>query len=143
MISAAYTCAVLAIATTLHQHSKEKGEQEACKACAKVLERIPGKYALMYDKGVAKLQVHLSNLNQVITPCFLRKQKRFSVAQGCRNRGITSNRYIAELPFARAKSWAFLAGTVKSEDAHLLNSVWWWTLGFQNLCHADLKPPAV
>ena len=96
----------------------------------------------MYDKGVAKLQVHLENLNQVITPCFLRKQKRFSVAQGVRNRGITTNRYIAEIPFARAKAWAFLGGIVKNSDSHLLNYVWWWSLGWQNLCCKHLKPPA-
>ena len=142
-------------------------ENEACLACAPAFAKIPHKYALMYDKGVAKLQVHLENMNQVcmmheylvstppcspnscpsrpssqvITPCFLRKLKRFSVAQGCRNRGITSNRYIAELPFARAKQWAFLGGISKAEDAHLLNSVWWWSLGFQNLVCKDLKPP--
>ena len=80
---------------------------------------------------------------QVITPCFLRKLKRFSVAQGVRNRGITANRYIAELPFSRCKNWAFLGGVVQRNDAHLLNSVWWWTLGFQNLVHKDLKPPAL
>ena len=80
-------------------------------------------------------------LLQVITPHFLRGLKRFSVAQGCANRGITSNRYVAELPFSRAKAWSWLGGTCKSEDAHLLNSVWWWTLGFQNLAHRDLKPP--
>ena len=40
-------------------------EQEACKECQPVFSKIPSKYALMYDKGVAKLQVHLENLNQV------------------------------------------------------------------------------
>ena len=134
-------CGYVAVACDLF--CGRTSEQEACKMCQPVFAKIPSKYALMYDKGVAKLQVHLDQLNQVITPSFLRKQKRFSVAQGCRNRGITSNRYIAELPFARAKAWAFLGGVVKSCDAHLLNSVWWWTLGFQNLCHKNLKPPGV
>ena len=39
-------------------------EQEACKECGPVFSKIPAQCALMYDKGVAKLQVHLKNLNQ-------------------------------------------------------------------------------
>ena len=42
-------------------------EQEACKQCGPIFSKIPSKCALMYDKGVAKLQVHLPNLNQVST----------------------------------------------------------------------------
>ena len=43
-------------------------ENEACAACAPALSKIPHKFAFMYDKGVAKLQVHLANLNQVQVP---------------------------------------------------------------------------
>ena len=32
-------------------------EHEACKACIEALGAIPGKYALMYDKGVSKLSL--------------------------------------------------------------------------------------
>ena len=39
-------------------------EQEACKTCSPVFKHIHGKHAVMYDKGVAKLQVHLPNMNQ-------------------------------------------------------------------------------
>ena len=40
------------------------------------------------------LRLHLINLNEVITPCFLRKAPRFTVEQGIRNRGVTCCRYI-------------------------------------------------
>ena len=43
-------------------------ENKACQACVPVFAIIPGKYSLMYDKGVAKLQVHLPNLNQATPP---------------------------------------------------------------------------
>ena len=46
-------------------------EQEACKECGPIFSKIPAMYALMYDKGVAKLQVHLENLNQVNLTCQL------------------------------------------------------------------------
>ena len=48
-------------------------ENEACLACAPAFSKIPHKYALMYDKGVAKLQVHLPNMNQVHRACQRRK----------------------------------------------------------------------
>ena len=60
-------------------------EHEACKACLPALNCIPAKYSLMYDKGVSKLRVHLANLNNVITPCFLRQASQFTVEQGIRN----------------------------------------------------------
>ena len=117
-------------------------EHAACKACCGALGRIPGEYGLMYDRGVSKLRVHLPKLNQVITPCFLRKAKRFSVEEGIRNRGVTCCRYIVEVPFSNMKAWKFLSGIVPEEDKYLLNDVWWWTIGFHNLnCHV-LKAPA-
>ena len=116
-------------------------EHEACKACLPALNRIPAKYSLMYDKGVSKLRVHLLNLNQVITPCFLRQAHRFTVEQGIRNRGVTCCRYIVEVPFSNMKAWQFLGGVVKETDKYLLNDVWWWTMGFHNLKHHILKPP--
>ena len=117
-------------------------EHEACKACLPALNRIPAKYALMYDKGVSKLRVHLENLNHVITPCFLRGASKFTVEQGIRNRGVTCCRYIVEVPFSNMKAWKFLGGVVPEEDKHLLNDVWWWTIGFHNLKHHILKAPA-
>ena len=42
-------------------------EAEACYAAVTAFAKIPHKNALMYDKGVAKLQVHLPNMNQVLT----------------------------------------------------------------------------
>ena len=117
-------------------------EHEACKACLPALNLIPAKYALMYDKGVSKLRVHLENLNQVITPCFLRNADRFTVEEGIRNRGVTCCRYIVEVPFSNMKAWKFLGGVVPEEDKYLLNDVWWWTIGFHNLKHHILKPAA-
>ena len=104
--------------------------------------QIPSKYALMYDKGVAKLRIHLPNLNEVITPCFLAKKKRFTVTEGIRNRGVASTRYIVEVIYARGKAWRFLDGKVAAQDFGVLNYVWWWSLGFQNLAHKPLKVPA-
>jgi hypothetical protein len=115
-------------------------EHEACKACLPELNKIPAKYALMYDKGVSKLRVHLKNLNQVIVPCFLRQAKRFTVEQGIRNRGVTCCRGVVEIPYANMKAWKFLGGLVPEEDKDLLNYVWWWTIGFHNLKHHILKP---
>ena len=40
------------------------------------------------------------------------------------------------------KAWKFLGGVVPEEDKYLLNDVWWWTMGFHNLQHDVLKPPA-
>ena len=117
-------------------------EHAACLACKPQLDRIPAKYALMYDKGVSKLRVHLLNLNQVIVPCFLRDIKRFSIEQAIRNRGVTCCRYVVEVPFSGVKSWQFLTGVVPFEDKYLLNEVWWWAVGFHNLTTAPLKPPA-
>jgi hypothetical protein len=117
-------------------------EHEACKACLPALNRIPAKYSLMYDKGVSKLRVHLANLNQVITPCYLRQTSRFTVEQGIRNRGVTCCRYIVEVPFANMKAWKFLGGIVPESDKYLLNDVWWWTIGFHNFKHHILKPRA-
>ena len=118
-------------------------EHEACKACLPALNRIPAEYALMYDKGVSKLRVHLKNLNHVITPCYLRmKASRFTIEQGIRNRGVTCCRYVVEVPFSNMKAWKFLGGVVPEEDKYLLNDVWWWTMGFHNLKHHLLKPPA-
>ena len=117
-------------------------EHEACKACLPALNRIPAQYSLMYDKGVSKLRVHLTNLNQVITPCYLRQAARFTVEQGIRNRGVTCCRYIVECPFSNMKAWDFLGGVVREEEKYLLNDVWWWTIGFHNLKHQILKPRA-
>lgn len=117
-------------------------EHEACKMCVDALSSIPGKYALMYDKGVSKLRVHLTNLNQVITPCYLRQAARFTIEQGIRNRGVTCCRYIVECPFSNMKAWDFLGGVVREEEKYLLNDVWWWTIGFHNLKHQILKPRA-
>ena len=100
------------------------------------------KYALMYDKGVSKLRVHLPHLNEVIIPCFLRKTPRFTIDQGIRNRGVTCCRYVVEVPFSGMKAWKMLGDVVKEEDKHLLNYVWWWTIGFHNLNCAVLKPPS-
>ena len=115
-------------------------EHEACKACLPALNQIPAHLSLMYDKGVSKLRVHLLNLNQVITPCYLRKAERFTVEEGIRNRGVTCCRYIVEVPFSNMKAWKFLGGVVPEEDKYLLNDVWWWTMGFHNLKHHILKP---
>ena len=130
----------IAIATDLFMG--RTSEHAACKACRDALGRIPGKYALMYDRGVSKLRVHLLNLNQVITPCFLRKAKRFSVEDGIRNRGVTCCRYVVEVPFSNMKAWKMLSGIVPEEDKYLLKDVWWWTIGFHNLNCSVLKPPA-
>ena len=116
-------------------------EHEACKACIEALSQIPPEYGLMYDKGVSKLRVHLLNLNQVITPCYLRKSARFTIDQAVRNRGVTTCRYIVEVPFSNMKAWKFLGGIVSEEDKPLLNDVWWWTIGFHNFVHQVLKPP--
>ena len=113
-------------------------ENEACKQAATILNKIPGKFAFLYDRGVSKLQVYLKHLNRILRPTMLRGQERFTIAQGCHDRAITSNRYVVEVPFARCKNWGMLGGVVKSGDFHHLNSVWWWSLGFQNLCMKEL-----
>ena len=114
-----------------------------CKACSElVFKGIPMQYALCYDRGVAKLRLWLPNLNQVLTPCFIKQAARFTIEQGIRNRGVTCNRYIVEVLFARNAMWRFLNGEIKHRDFHLLNDVWWWALGFQNLVCRPLKPPA-
>ena len=99
-------------------------------------------YSLCYDRGVAKLRLHLKNLNQVLTPCFIKDAARFTVEQGIRNRGVTCNRYIVEVLFARETAWTFLGGVISHRDFHLANDVWWWAMGFQNLVCRPLKPPA-
>ena len=71
-----------------------------------------------------------------------RQAARFTIEQGIRNRGVTCNRYIVEVLFARNALWRFLGGEIKYDDFHLLNDVWWWALGFQNLVCRPLKPPA-
>ena len=116
-------------------------ELEACKACLVELNKIPAKFALMYDKGVNKLRPLLDNLNQVIVACYLRGIKRFSYDQGVRNRAIACNRYVVEIPFMHVKAWKFLAGIVPREDFYLLNDVWWWAVGFHNLKHSVLRVP--
>ena len=108
-----------------------------------IFKDIPYEYSLAYDRGVAKLRLHLPNLNQVLTPCFLRQAAKFTVEQGIRNRGITCNRYIVEVVFARETAWRFMGAVCRREDFHLLNWVWWWALGFQNLVNKPLKPPAL
>ena len=96
----------------------------------------------MYDKGVAKLRIHLPNLNEVITPCFLCNKKQFSVGEGIRNRGVASTRYIVEVIYARVKEWKMLADIVPYYDFDIINDVWWWSLGFQNMVKQPLKPAA-
>ena len=86
-------------------------EQNVCSEVGRlVFKDVPMEYSLAYDKGVAKLRLHLPNLNQVLTPCFLRGAARYTIEQGIYNRGVTCNRYIIEVVFARETEWRFLGG---------------------------------
>jgi hypothetical protein len=99
-------------------------EQELSKAVGElVFCDIPAQYSLCYDRGVAKLRLHLQNLNQVLTPCFIKQAARFTVEQGIRNRGVTCNRYIVEVLFACETSWKFMSGCIAHQDFHLVNGV--------------------
>ena len=86
----------------------------------------------------------LPNYNHVFMPCFLAPasgKTRFSGEEGVRNRGISRNRYVVEITYARVKLWHLLRDTVPVQNFHLIDATWWFALAFSNLCHDFLLPP--
>lgn len=49
--------------------------------------------------------------------------------------------YVVEIAYKRVKEWHLLKEVVPSEKFHLMNSTWFWALGFGNLCLKFLQPP--
>ena len=113
-------------------------EYNAAVSLAPAFSNVPSQWALCYDKGVASLRAHLPHLNNVVVPCFL-SGGYYSVEQAVRNRAIAINRYVIEVTYSRVKSWQMLAPIIPYADFALLNSVWWWALGFTNLHYKPLK----
>jgi hypothetical protein len=48
---------------------------------------------------------------------------------------------VLEITYKRAKEWHLLKEVIPREKAHLMNSTWFWAMGFSNLCHRFLQPP--
>ena len=107
-------------------------------AIAPQFAAVPPRIALCYDKGVASLRAHLPNLNNVVVPCFL-TGGQYTAEQAIRNRAIATNRYVVEVTYAGVKAWKGLQPVVGRDDFRLLNSVWWWALGFGNFSLCPLK----
>jgi hypothetical protein len=107
-------------------------EYECGKYMASLLAGVGHCVSLCYDKGIPSLRAHLVNLNHVYIPCFLSadKEYKYTSAEGSRNRAIAENRYVVEMTYSRVKAWRMLQPIAPREEFYLLNSVWWWALGF-------------
>eukprot|EP00966_Prymnesium_polylepis_P286914 6627065-Prymnesium_polylepis.1 len=119
-------------------------EMNCVKGCAKWLAKLPPTVSVAYDKGIRGMRSLLPNFNFVFMPCFLAPAKgktKFTVDEAIQGRGIARNRYVVEITYKRAKEWHLLKDVVPREKAHLMNSTWFWAMGFSNLCHEFLQPP--
>jgi hypothetical protein len=120
-------------------------EQACVRACRSQLANLPPWVSIAYDKGIRGMRSMLPNFNFVFMPCFLAPSKgkdRFTVDEAVQNRGIARNRYVVEITYKRAKEWHLLKEKICNEDFHLMNSTWFWAMGFSNLCHEFLQPPS-
>ena len=66
---------------------------------------------------------------------------KFTVSEAVHGRGIARCRYVVEITYKRTKEWHLLKEVIPSEKFHLMNSTWFWALGFGNLCLNFLQPP--
>ena len=110
------------------------------------LDGLPTHLSVCYDKGIRGLNMLLPNFNHVYMPNFLAPasgKTQFELEEAFENKGIATNRYIVEIAFQRVKSWRVLTGEIRRECFHLINSAWWWALGFSNMyMHMLKEPPA-
>ena len=58
-----------------------------------------------------------------------------------RMRAKSRNRYTVEISYSRVTDWSLLADVIPHEVFHLVDSTWWWALGFSNLELHFLQPP--
>ena len=110
------------------------------------LDGLPSHLSVCYDKGIRGLNMLLPRYNHVYMPNFLAPSEgktQFSLEEAFENKGIATNRYVVEIAFQRVKMWRLLTGEIRRESFHLINSVWWWVLGFSNMYMRMLKEPAV
>jgi hypothetical protein len=108
------------------------------------LALLPHWVSVAYDKGIRGMRSVLPNFNFVFMPLFLAPSKgkdKFTVDEAVQNRGIARNRYVVEIGYKRAKEWHLLKEIIPRENFHLMNSTWFWAMGFSNLCHKFLLPP--
>jgi hypothetical protein len=113
-------------------------------ACRSQLAKLPHWVSVAYDKGIRGMRSILPNFNFVFMPCFLAPSKgkdKFEVDEAVKNRGIARNRYVVEITYKRGKEWHLLKEIVGNEDFHLMNSTWFWAMGFANLQYKFLQPP--
>ena len=85
----------------------------------------------------------LPNFNHVYMPVSLKQSKgkvKFTARETSHNRGVSKCRYNIEIVYSRVKSWHLLAETARRECFHLLDSTWFWALGFANLTMDQLQP---
>ena len=121
-------------------------EGNGVRALRNELKGLPTHMAVCYDKGIRGLRTLLPNYNHVYMPNFLRPSEgknKFTLDEAIENKGIATNRYVVEIAFQRVKAWKLLSGEIPREHFHLLDSTWWWALGFSNMYLRMLKEPAV
>ena len=75
------------------------------------------------------------------SPLLTKGKDKFTPAEAVHGRGIARNRYVVEITYKRVKEWHLLKEIVPSEKFHLMNSAWWWALGFGNIALKFLQPP--
>ena len=115
------------------------------KALRDQLDGLPSHLSVSYDKGIRGLRAILPHYNNVYMPCFLRPSEgktHFTIEEASLNKAVATNRYVVEIMYSRVKAWKILAGEIPHERFHLLDSAWFWALGFQNMFRAVLKQPA-
>jgi len=105
-------------------------------------ELVPSWCHVCYDKGVPGRRCVLPHFNHVFMPVFLKQAKgktKFTAHESSHNRGVARCRYVIEIVYSRVKSWHLLSETIKRENFHLVDSTWFWALGFANLCMDQLQ----
>ena len=119
-------------------------EGNLVKALRDKLDGLPSHLSVCCDKGIRGLNMLLPRYNHVYMPNFLAPSEgktQFDLEEAMENKGIATNRYVVEIAFQRVKSWRLLTGEIRRESFHLLNSTWWWGLGFANMYMHMLKEP--
>lgn len=119
-------------------------ELNCVRALRPEFHQIPGHCHLCYDKGVPGMRCCLPHFNHVWMPAFLapaRGKTKFTREEHLQNRAVARNRYVIEICYSRAKDWQLLGSYARRETFHLLDSTWFWALGFSNLCCDHLQPP--
>lgn len=120
-------------------------ELNAVKALRDQLDGLPSHMSVSYDKGIRGLRALLPNYNNVYMPVFLRPSEgktQFTIDEAVYNKAVATNRYVVEIIYSRVKAWKILSGEIPRERFHLLDSVWFWALGFHNMFREVLKRPA-